>query len=218
MKDEADTAFVAGCTQKYGDTLRFFSTENTARDMDAIRAGLGDEQISFLGASYGTYLGAAYASMFPDRVRAMVLGSAYEPVGDTVEQQFETQLVGFENAFNQWATWCENEPTCAFAAPDVGARWDALLQRLDDTPITGPDGRQANNAAMELATKAALYLESDWPVLATALAKAEAGDPTGILAVADSYNGRNDRRHLLDLVPVVPRHPVRERAHPRVAS
>ena len=192
LKDESDTGFVDGCKQKYGDTLRFFSTENTARDMDAIRAALGDDQISFLGASYGTYLGAAYASMFPDRVRAMVLASAYEPVGDTVEQQFETQLVGFEDAFNHWATWCQNEPTCAFAAPDVGARWDALNQRLDDTPIAGPDGRQANNAAMERATKAALYLEGDWPVLATALAKAENGDPAGIFAVADSYNGRSD--------------------------
>lgn len=191
LNDEADTAFIDGCKQKYGDTLRFFSTENTARDVDAIRAGLGDDQISFLGASYGTYLGAAYASMFPDRVRAMVLASAYEPVGDTVEQQFATQLVGFEDAFNQWATWCENEPACAFATPDVGARWDALLQRLDDTPIAGTDGRAANNATMERATKAALYLESDWPVLAAALAKAENGDPSGIFSIADSYNGRN---------------------------
>ena len=71
----ARAGFIDGCKAKYGDTLRFYSTENTARDMDAIRAALGDEQISFLGVSYGTYLGATYATMFPDRVRAMVLDS-----------------------------------------------------------------------------------------------------------------------------------------------
>ncbi|MEA3183648.1 MAG: hypothetical protein QOJ74_125 [Ilumatobacteraceae bacterium] len=192
LKDEADTGFVAGCTQKYDGTLRFFSTENTARDMDAIRAGLGDSKISFLGISYGTYLGATYASMFPDRVRAMVLDSAFEPNGDTVEQQFETQLVGFEGAFNNWVAWCQGDPTCDFTAADVGARWDALKQKLDDTPIAGADGRMANNATMESATTAALYSKSDWPVLGRALAKAESGDPAGIFALADGYNGRNE--------------------------
>ncbi len=192
LKDEADKGFVDACKQKYGDTLRFYSTANTARDMDAIRVAIGDQQISFLGISYGTYLGATYATMFPDHVRAMVLDSAYEPNGDTVEQQFETQLVGFEGAFNNWIKWCEGESTCAFSAADVGARWDALKQQLDDTPIAGHDGRLANNATMESATTAALYSQSDWPVLAQALADAEHGDPTGIFSLADSYNGRNE--------------------------
>ena len=192
LKNEADTGFVDGCRARYGDTLRFYSTENTARDMDAIRSALGDDQMSFLGGSYGTYLGATYATLYPDRVRAMVLDSAYEPNGDTTEQSFETQLVGFEGAFDNWATWCQNEPTCNFAAPDVGSRWDALKQQLDDTPVAGSDGRLANNAVMQRATIGALYSESTWPVLANALANAEQGDPTGIFALADSYNERNE--------------------------
>jgi len=192
LKDEATTGFTDGCKQKYGDTLRFYSTENTARDMDAIRAAIGDDQISYLGISYGTYLGATYATMFPDRVRAMVLDSAFEPNGDTVEEEFKTQLVGFEGAFNNWIAWCQSNSTCGYAATDVGARWDKLRQQLDDTPIKGSDGRVANNAVMERATTAALYSESDWPVLAQALAQAEGGDPTGIFALADAYNGRND--------------------------
>jgi pimeloyl-ACP methyl ester carboxylesterase len=192
LNDEADNGFVDGCKQKYGDTLRFYSTENTARDMDAIRAALGDDQISFLGVSYGTYLGATYATMFPDRVRAMVLDSAYEPIGDTAQQDFETQLVGFEGAFNNWTAWCQANATCAFTADDVGARWDALKQQLDDVPIAASDGRLANNATMVRATKAALYSESDWLVLGQALAKAEAGDPAGIFAIADSYNRRDE--------------------------
>jgi pimeloyl-ACP methyl ester carboxylesterase len=191
LKDEADNGFADACTQKYGDTLRLYSTENTARDMDAIRDALGDDQISYLGISYGTYLGATYATMFPDRVRAMVLDSVVEPNGDTVQQAFETQLVGFEGAFNNWVAWCEANDPCGFKTADVGARWDALRQKLDDTPITADDGRIANNATMVRATQAALYSENEWPVLGEALAKAEAGDPTGIFAIADSYNGRN---------------------------
>ena len=95
------------CRQVYGDTLRHYSTENTARDMDMIRAALGDEQLSYIGVSYGTYLGGVYATLFPERVRAMVLDSAYEPTGDSEYDQWVTQLVGFEQAFANWAAWCE---------------------------------------------------------------------------------------------------------------
>jgi pimeloyl-ACP methyl ester carboxylesterase len=192
LYDESKKGFADACAKKYGDTLRFYSTANTARDMDAIRVALGDRQISYLGGSYGTYLGATYATMFPDRVRAMVLDSAEEPNGDTAEEQFKTQLVGFEGAFDNWSAWCEGEPTCQFTTTDVGARWDALKRQLDDTPIAGADGRLANNATVERATIAALYSEGDWPVLGKALAQAESGDPIGIFALADTYNGRND--------------------------
>jgi pimeloyl-ACP methyl ester carboxylesterase len=204
LKDEAETGFADGCKQKYGDTLRFYSTANTVRDMDAIRAALGDDQISFLGISYGTYLGATYATMFPDRVRAMVLDSVVEPNGDTVQQAFETQLVGFEGAFNNWAAWCQSDTTCEFTASDVGARWDALKQKLDDTPLTGSDGRVANNATMETATIAALYSKSDWPVLGQALNKAENGDSAGIFAIADSYEGRDDNGTFTTLMQSFP--------------
>jgi pimeloyl-ACP methyl ester carboxylesterase len=191
LVDEEDGLFERECAAKYGDTLRFYSTENTARDMDAIRAGLGDERLSYLGISYGTYLGAVYATMFPERVRAMVLDSAFEPSGDTVEQQFLTQLEGFEGAFDNWAAWCENEPSCAFRADDVGARWDALLAEYDAESVPADDGRLANNAVIERATTAALYAKSEWPVLADALAAAEGGEVAGVFALADAYNGRN---------------------------
>jgi len=192
LLDEADQGFIDGCKANYGDTLKFYSTANTARDMDRIRAGLGDEQMSFLGISYGTYLGGVYATLFPDRVRAMVLDSAYEPNGDTIEQQYLTQLVGFEGAFNDWAAWCEDNTTCAFNAPDVGARWDALVLQLDATPVSAADGREGNQSVLIRATKAALYAKSQWPVLAAALTSAAAGDPAGIFTLADDYNGRND--------------------------
>jgi pimeloyl-ACP methyl ester carboxylesterase len=190
LSDESDQVFIDACNKEYGDTLQHYSTANTARDMDAIRAALGDGQLSFIGISYGTYLGAVYATLFPDRVRAFVLDSAYEPNNDTIEQQYGTQAEGFEGAFNNWASWCAADSTCPFTASDVGARWDALKAKLDTTPLTAEDGRSGNNAVMERATVAALYSESEWPVLAAALAAAEQGDPAGIFSLADSYNGR----------------------------
>jgi pimeloyl-ACP methyl ester carboxylesterase len=192
LLDEATTGFVKGCKDHYGDTLQHYSTANTARDMDRIRAGLADRQIGFLGISYGTYLGAVYATLFPDRVRSMALDSAFEPNGDTVEQQFLTQTVGFEGAFNDWATWCKGTTECAFKAGDVGARWDALRQQLDAHPLTSTTKRTVNQATMDTATSAALYSRGDWPVLGDALNKAEQGDGDAMLSLADSYEGRNE--------------------------
>ena len=211
LLDESRDGFVDACKEKYGDTLRFYSTANTARDMDAIRAALGDEQLSFLGISYGTYLGATYATLFPDRVRAMVLDSVVETNGDTTRQGYETQLIGFEGAFDNWAAWCEGDATCDFTADDVGARWDTLKQQLDDEPIRGSDGRIANNATMERATKAALYSESEWPRPGTGPRRRRSRRPGGHLRDCRLVQPSQRRRHVRDAVPIVPRHPLRER-------
>lgn len=180
------------CQEQYGDTLRHYSTENTARDMDAIRVALGDEQISYIGLSYGTYLGGVYATLFPERVRAMVLDSGFDPSDDTELDQWVTQLVGFESAFNNWGAWCQTDPACAFTAVDVGARWDVLIGRLAAAPLIAMDGRPIGDSAMMSATRSALYDEMSWPVLASALAAAEGGDAEKLLALADDSYGRAD--------------------------
>jgi pimeloyl-ACP methyl ester carboxylesterase len=190
LDDSAE--FESACLDAYGDTLQHYSTENTARDMDAIRDALGDPQISYLGISYGTYLGGVYATMFPSRVRAMVLDAAFDPVGDTVEENYSTQLVGFEEAFDNWAAWCETAPDeCSFSSTDVGAAWDALLVQLDESPVAHTDGRQANESVMGYATIAALYSRAAWPQLALAFSTVQDGDATGLFALADGYIGRN---------------------------
>lgn len=173
---------------------------NTARDMDAIRVAMGDDTISYLGISYGTYLGAVHATMFPDHVRAMVLDSAFEPSGDSIEEQYETQLVGFEHAFDDWSTWCAGNAECGFGSADVGgadvgAAWDALRSDLDADPIENADGRFANQVVLRAATIAALYSKSDWPVLGAALADASTGDPAGLFRLADGYSGRDATGH-----------------------
>lgn len=190
--DESETAFLEACQEKYGDELIHYSTENTARDMDAIREGLGDDEISYLGISYGTYLGAMYATMFPDRVRAMVLDAAFEPTNDTVEEQWLTQLEGFEGAFDNWAARCADDDSCAFSAPSagqVGDRWDKLYDELNDNSVV-IDGRHINQSTLMTATISAMYDENSWPELAGALADAEDGDVMGVLRLADQYNQR----------------------------
>lgn len=190
--DEANDAFVAACNAKYGSSLQHYSTANTARDMDVIRAAMGDDQISYLGVSYGTYLGAVYANLFPSRVRVMVLDSAFEPNDDSVEEQYTTQLVGFERAMNNWIAWCEAESTCAFRADDVGARWDALYEQYNQQPVTATDGRITYQGAILRATKSALYAESSWGQLAQALADAEQGNVVGVWKLVDGYYERDE--------------------------
>jgi pimeloyl-ACP methyl ester carboxylesterase len=190
--DAAPPDLDEACVDAYGDQVRHYSTANTARDMDAIRAAMGDEQISYLGVSYGTNLGGVYATLFPDRVRAMVLDAAYDPAGDSVEESLSTQLVGFEEAFDNWAAWCADTPDeCAFSSNDVGADWDALYDQLDLVPITHTDGRLGNDVVMGLATITALYSPTSWPVLGSALDEARQGSADGIFALADSYIARS---------------------------
>lgn len=84
-------SFARACGVKYGPLLRYFDTVSTARDMDRVRAALGAARISYLGYSYGTYLGAVYARLFPQRVRRLVLDSVVDPTGvwydDNVDQE-----------------------------------------------------------------------------------------------------------------------------------
>lgn len=192
LYDEAEEIFEDECEKVYGNKIDYFSTVNTARDMDFIRRGLKQDAIHYIGVSYGTYLGGVYATLFPDHVASMFLDAPFDPQGDTVEESYLTQIKGFEDSFNTWAKWCEQESSCAFTAPDVGTRWDALLKQLDDSPFVTDAGREVNNSAMESATIQALYSRSYWPLLATALEQAEQGTGEQILRLADMYNGRND--------------------------
>lgn len=180
------------CAEKLGSSIRFYSTENIARDMDVIRSGLLVKKINYLGISYGTYLGGVYATLFPDRVASMVLDAAFDPQGDTLEERYLTQAVGFEKAFAKWVEWCEKETECKFQATDVARKWDALYSRLDKKSAISTSGRDVNHEVMMSATKYALYSEFVWPSLANALQEAEEGKPDSLLKLADLDNGRQE--------------------------
>ena len=188
--DKKSDSYDDACTDKYGSGLKNFSTEFTARDMDLIRASMGFEQMHYLGISYGTYLGGVYASLFPNRVASMVLDGAFDPQGDTPEQEYTTQAEGFEKAFNNWVKWCEEfEEKCPFHSDDVKRDWLGLAAKLDKASLISGK-RDVNHNVMDRATRVSLYSESMWADLGRALSSAQDGDGTALLNLADRANGR----------------------------
>lgn len=184
-------AFAAGCARSAGSLLGHLSTATSARDMDLVRAVLGERQLTFLGLSYGTYLGAWYARLFPGNVRAMILDGAVDPQLDAVTLD-DAQAAGFEQDLLDFLSWCGKGHGCP---SQLGAarQWVAsLIDRLARTPL--PDsgsGRQVTAGTALLGIALALYLPAEgWPLLASALVQATQGVPGPLLSLADQYAGR----------------------------
>lgn len=181
------------CGDKYGNALLNYTTEFIARDMDLIRAGMGFKKLNYLGISYGTYLGGIYATLFPDNVEAMVLDSAFDPQGDTPEQENITQAEGFEKAFQNWMKWCKVDANeCEFKSSDIRAAWVALNDKLDKKSLMASDGREVNAQVMREATSVAMYSDSWWSTLANALHQAELGNGDDLQRMADISNDRKE--------------------------
>jgi pimeloyl-ACP methyl ester carboxylesterase len=177
------------CADRYRDRLVTFSTKQAARDMDAIRAAVGDRKLTYLGYSYGTSLGTAYAQLFPKNIRAMVLDGAVDPQRDLVSAS-EIQAKGFEQAFANFAAWCNRTPGDCAIAPDArGAVTDAMA-KARVSPQRAPDGREVTAGWVLYAVIASLYTETAWPELADAIESLQQGDPRGVLSLADSYAER----------------------------
>ncbi|MFH8476726.1 alpha/beta fold hydrolase [Streptomyces sp. NPDC018000] len=113
-----------------------------ARDMDAIRAALGERRISFLGHSYGTFLGERYARLFPGRLRALALDSAMDPDRPNAERYLTDGSVTTDNTLKRLAAWCEKDTSCALNGKDLTAVTDTLFARADAGTLRepGPNG------------------------------------------------------------------------------
>jgi pimeloyl-ACP methyl ester carboxylesterase len=178
------------CGAKYGTALPHFTTVDTARDMDVIRAGLGQQRLSYLGFSYGTELGAAYAHLFPAKVGNFVLDGAVDPLTDDIAS-FANQLGGFEDAFDQFAADCRSRPSCA-SLGDPRSVVEELTAKADANPIpNSADSRTATSAIVLTGVISALYSSDQWPALGNALKSALNGDSNGLFTLADNYNERN---------------------------
>lgn len=189
-QDAVAEEFADGCITRSGDILPYLATEYTARDMDAIRDALGDEKLTYFGYSYGTFLGAVYADLFPDRIRALVLDAAVDP-SITAQDDSKNQAAGFESSLNAFLAACEIEPDCAFHyGDDPAAAYDALMAKLDTEPIYGDGTIEVGVGMAQLGVLSALYSESQWPALAEALAAAEAGDGSSLLELSTFITGR----------------------------
>jgi pimeloyl-ACP methyl ester carboxylesterase len=189
---DASQNFVDECKKKNEAILPYVSTNNTARDMDRIRAALGEEKISYFGFSYGSELGATWATMFPTTVRAAVLDGASDPQSDFVQGGLD-QAKGFETELTKFLANCSSNPECSFYNNGKAEEaFDALMASLDTTPLQADKGRAAVNQGIALTAVAqAMYSSSLWFELEEALASAQKGKGQGLLAMYDSYYQRS---------------------------
>jgi pimeloyl-ACP methyl ester carboxylesterase len=193
--EHASDRFAGACATHTGALLAHISSLDTARDMDRLRAALGDPALTFLGYSYGTYLGALYAQQFPTHVRALVLDGAIDPALDA-EQTNVQQALGFAHSLRLFLSWCgKHRGDCGFATgSSPGAAYESLRQRIERAPITGRlhgERRSLGPTQFDIAVSAAFYGGEDANgALAEGLAAAQHGDPGPLLEQYDEYVGR----------------------------
>lgn len=177
--------FDTACARNSADRLPYLGTEYVARDIDLIRTALGEQRLSFYGRSFGTYIGTVYADLFPDRVRAMVLDGAYDPVAYAHRPYaFDlAQFVALDQAVGRLLDWCARTPDrCEFGDGDPHGAFDRLVRDLDADPVTVPDRGTANGYTLVYRLMFNINGgRADWPGLAAALALAEARDPSSFL-------------------------------------
>ena len=190
----ADQAFAAGCEQRSAAILPFVDTVSAAKDMDVIRAALGDQKLTYFGFSYGTFLGLHYAQLFPTHVRAIVLDGPVDPTLSANDLLY-AQLVSFESNLQAFMTDCRARKTaaspCAYAqSGDPYTKLLALMQRLDSAPLQ-VGNRQLTRGLAITGVLFTLYDQSYWPYLDQALTLADRNNGALLLQLADYYNGRN---------------------------
>jgi pimeloyl-ACP methyl ester carboxylesterase len=196
--------FARACQRSSGALLPYVATRNAARDMDVLRAVLGDTKLTYLGKSYGTYLGTWYAQLFPSHVRALVLDGAVDPA----ESGFglnKVQAQGFEVALRSFTADCVRMPACPLGHGSVSAgiaKLQGLLNQAAKHPLPSQiRGQPAANDALVLdGVAAALYSKSFWKYLREGLAAAFGGNGTVMVALADALAERNPNGHYSNLL------------------
>ncbi|MEV0150640.1 MULTISPECIES: alpha/beta hydrolase [unclassified Nonomuraea] len=191
--DLAQKQFAQACQARSGKLLPHLATTDAARDMDVLRSALGESRLTYVGFSYGTFLGATYADLFPGKVRALVLDGAMDPTR-TGDELGTGQSGGFDVALESFLRDCFKVKGCPFPTHRLGAankKVEALLARVDRAPLRNVyDGRQVSQAIAVTGVLSALYSESAWPMLRQALADAFQGDGIRLLLLADLYSER----------------------------
>jgi pimeloyl-ACP methyl ester carboxylesterase len=193
-----DQQYIQQCIDQNGtNVLKYLSTENTARDMDQVRAAMGDSRLNYFGFSYGTFLGSTYASLFPNRYRAMVLDGPVDVNGwiNRPMENLREQSYGFEQALARFFQACAaNQATCGFGGSDPADAFEQLVQSAYQNPLPagGADPRPVNGDDMIAGAVLAMYAKQLWPFLVQALQEADNGDGTTFRLLADFFYGRND--------------------------
>ncbi|GGO40367.1 tripeptidyl aminopeptidase [Streptomyces lasiicapitis] len=176
--------YADGCKERSGWMLPHMTTPNTARDLDVIRAALGEKKLNFLGVSYGTYLGAVYATLYPSHVRRMVFDSVVNPSRDKIWYEANLdQDVAFEVRLKDWMEWvAKYDATFHLGATykEVRAQWEKLRATAKAKPLNGVVGP----AELVSYFQNAPYYDSTWVSIATNWSKYVAGDPKPLIEAA----------------------------------
>ncbi|MDD4866771.1 MAG: alpha/beta hydrolase [Mycobacterium sp.] len=197
--------FVGRCVDKMGKNfLANVGTVNVARDLDAIRAALADAKLTYLGYSYGTRIGSAYAEAYPENVRAMILDGAVDPNADPIEADLR-QAKGFQDAFNDYAADCAaKRPHCPLGTDPAKAVevYHSLVDKLVDPkdpmiarPARTHDPRGLSYSDAIIGTIMALYTPSLWHRLTEGLTELQHDRGDTLLVLADMYMRRDARGH-----------------------
>ena len=183
--------FAARCLELTGPLLGTVDTASAARDLDMLRAALGDTTLNYLGYSYGSLLGQVYAELFPEKTGRLVLDGAVDPAASDFEAT-AIQAEGFESALNAFLEDCLSSAECPFSGPVDDARSEirALLDTLDASPLAGADGRKLGSATMFRAIILPLYNQSTWGFLRQLFDDVFVGETAYAFELADQYNGR----------------------------
>lgn len=169
-------AFSRACAKRSGGLLPFVGTDNAARDLDVVRAVLGDENLNYYGVSYGTLLGQFYAQQFPRRTGRMVLDSVVDPTvwpGDTAAES-----TAFDTALGVFVQTCLDGPDCPMGRDRaaVTKKIDDLITRLNEQPVKTPGGERLTGQDLSNTLNQAMFNEELWPPLQKVLTAAFQGN------------------------------------------
>ena len=184
--------WAAACLKNTGPLLGHIDAASNARDMDVIRAVLGDTKMYYLGYSYGTYLGTMYAELFPHNVGRMVLDGPIDPTVSDLTS-LATQMAGFDSALTSYMASCLAMAGCPFTGTVAEglAQVRAVLDGIDARHLVASDGRMLDSATVGTGISYTLYSQSSWPSLTKMFQDLAAGDADSTFVNADGYNGRN---------------------------
>ncbi|WP_374231078.1 alpha/beta hydrolase [Streptomyces sp. UNOC14_S4] len=179
--------YADGCAARSGDLLPYLTTANTARDIDVVRAALGEKKTNYLGVSYGTYLGAVYGTLFPDHVRRMILDSIVNPARDNIWYQANLeQDIAFEGRFKDWEAWVAQHDA-VFHLGDTRAKVQQGWEKIRATAKKNPIGGVVGPAELVNYFQSAAYYDSSWVPVADAWSKYVAGDSKPLVSAAGPH-------------------------------
>ena len=190
-----DKAFDAGCQARSAMLLPYVGTPNAARDMDILRAALGDRKMYYLGASYGTYLGAIYAGLFPTHIARAVLDGPVPP-SLTTKQLGLGQARGFQAELSRFIADCVTHPDCPLGtdASNAGQKLAGFLASTEVHPLPTGTSRMVDEALAQTGVLVTMYdSPTTWPTLRSVLTMAMAGNGSGLLTLSDLYDERDPK-------------------------